>query len=82
MGFVKFQLDIAKDAGKEAALRLEASFDETICIQDNQRFIFDNIPSVKEIIVLVNNSEEADKIEGTTQNRENAAPGKPGIFFC
>jgi hypothetical protein len=35
MSFVKFQLDIAKEAGKEAALRLEASFDEASCVQEN-----------------------------------------------
>lgn len=33
MKFVAFQLDIAKNNGKEAALRLEASFDEVECIE-------------------------------------------------
>lgn len=40
MKFVGFQLNIAKTAGKEAALRLEASFDEIECIEQNKNFLF------------------------------------------
>ena len=35
MGFVKFQLDIAKKEGKDAAIRLETSFDEVSSVKDN-----------------------------------------------
>lgn len=33
MKFVAFQLKIAETAGKEAALRLESTFDEKECIE-------------------------------------------------
>ena len=35
MGFVKFQLEIAKKEGKDAAIRLETSFDEVSSVKDN-----------------------------------------------
>ena len=65
MKFVSFQLGIAESEGKEAALRLEASFDEKDCIEQNKKFLFDNMPTIKEIVVLQNDSEEAKAIEGT-----------------
>lgn len=49
MKFVAFQLNIAKEEGKEAALRLESSFDEKECIEQNKAFLFENLPQVKEI---------------------------------
>lgn len=80
MKFVAFQLNIAKEQGKEAALRLEASFDEVECIQQNKAFLFENMPSIKDISVILNSSEEAQNV-GTPQLREGAAPSKPAIFF-
>lgn len=59
MKFASFQLSIAEQEGKEAALRLEASFDEKECLEQNQKFLFDNMPTIKEVVVLENNSEEA-----------------------
>jgi len=55
-------LNIAETAGKEAALRLEASFDEAECIESNKAFLFENMPSVKNVQVFVNTSEEAAAI--------------------
>lgn len=82
MKFVSFQLDIAKTAGKEAALRLEASFDEKECIEQNKAFLFENMPSIKEVVVMINTSDEAVAIENSQNARESAAPSKPAIFFC
>jgi hypothetical protein len=45
--------------GKEAALRLESLFDEQECLASNQPFLFENMPQIKEVQVLVNTSEEA-----------------------
>jgi hypothetical protein len=59
MKFVAFQLNIAKTAGKEAALRIEASFDEVECINQNKNFLFENIPQIKDISVIYVDSEEA-----------------------
>ena len=39
------------------------------------------MPSIKDVKVLLNNSEEAKAIEGTEQLRESAAPSKPTIHF-
>jgi leucyl-tRNA synthetase len=49
MKFVSFQLNIALTEGKEAALKLESSFDEKECIEQNKCFLFENIPQIKEI---------------------------------
>jgi len=65
MKFVSFQLKIAETDGKEAALKLEASFDEKDCIETNRAFLFENMPTIKNVTVLVNTSEEAIAIEGT-----------------
>jgi hypothetical protein len=80
MKFVAFQLNIAKTSGKEAALRLEASFDEVECIEQNKNFLFENMPTIKEINVIYVNSEEGQTI-GTSQLREGATPSKPAVFF-
>jgi len=82
MKFVSFQLAIAETDGKEAALRLEASFDEKECIEQNKGFVFENMPTIKEVVVMVNTSEEATAIEGSEKHREEAAPSKPSIFYC
>jgi hypothetical protein len=82
MKFVSFQLNIAKSEGPAAALRLEAAFDEAELIEANKAFLFENIPQIKEIHVLVNTSEEAQAIEGAQNARDNAEPGKPAVFFC
>ena len=49
MKFVSFQLNIALTEGKEAALKLESSFDEKECIEQNKSFLFENLPTIKEI---------------------------------
>lgn len=49
MKFVSFQLNIALTEGKEAALKLESSFDEKDCIMQNKSFLFENLPTVKTI---------------------------------
>jgi len=40
------------------------------------------MPSIKEVVVMINNSEEAAQVEGSEAIRESAAPSKPAIFFC
>ena len=63
-------------------MRLESSFDEKECIEQNKAFLFENMPTIKEITVLVNNSDEAKAIEGTEMARDSAEPGKPSVHFC
>jgi hypothetical protein len=81
MKFVGFQLKIAETEGKDAALRLEASFDEKECIETNKAFLFENMPTIKNVTVMVNTSEEAIAIEGSQNSREAACPSKPSIFY-
>jgi len=81
MKFVSFQLKIAETEGKDAALRLEASFDEQECIENNKAFLFENMPTIKKVTVMVNTSEEAKAIEGSDNARDNACPSKPSIFY-
>lgn len=81
MKFVGFQLKIAETEGKAAALRLEASFDEQECIENNKPFLFENMPTIKNITVMVNTSDEAKAVEGSENARENACPSKPSIFY-
>jgi leucyl-tRNA synthetase len=82
MKFVSFQLNIAKTEGKEAALRLEAAFNEQDAVNENKSFIFENMPSIKTINVMWNDSEEAKAVAGSDNARDSAAPSKPAIFFC
>ena len=51
MKFVSFQLAIAENEGKDAALRLESAFDEQECIKINQAFLFENMPFIKDVIL-------------------------------
>lgn len=77
--FVSFQLGIAENEGKEAALKLESSFDEQECIKTNQAFLFENMPSIKVVKVLINTSK--DQVPGAEVSKENAAPANPSIYF-
>lgn len=46
MKFVAFQLNIAKESGKDEALRLEQDFDEQEWIQSNRPFLFEGMNTV------------------------------------
>jgi hypothetical protein len=81
MKFVSFQLKIAETAGKDAALRLEASFDEQECIETNKAFLFENMPTIKNVTVMENTSEAAQAVEGSQNSRDSACPSKPAIFY-
>jgi len=81
MKFVAFQLEIAKVSGKEAALRLESSFDERECIESNKAFLFENMGGIKDIKVVLNSSKEAKQYDGSQGPRSAAAPGKPAAYF-
>ena len=67
--------------GKEAALRLESSFDEQECIEQNHAFLFENMSGLKDIKVLKNNSKEAKLYDGAQAQREAATPSKPSVYF-
>jgi hypothetical protein len=39
------------------------------------------MPSIKDVKIILNSSEEAKVFEGTELTRDNAAPSKPTIHF-
>ena len=59
MKFVDFQLEIAKESGKDEALKLESPFDEEECISQNRVFLFENMPNIEEVQIMINTSNEA-----------------------
>lgn len=65
MKFVAFQLDIAKESGKDEALKLESAFDEQECIESNRPFLFEGMNTIKNVNVYLNTSDEAAAIAGT-----------------
>jgi len=81
MKFVAFQLNIAEVSGKEAALRLESTFDEQECIEQNRAFLFENMAGIADVRVVLNTSFEAKQYDGAQAQREAAAPGKPAVYF-
>ena len=72
---------IAKESGKDEALKLESAFDEQECIESNRTFLFEGLNTIKNIKVLVNSSDEAKAVEGSELARENAAPSNPTLNF-
>ena len=55
MSFVRQQLGIAEIEGKQVALRLDPAFDETALIEANKPFLFENMPNIKSIKILLKN---------------------------
>ena len=81
MKFVAFQLAIAKESGKDEALKLESAFDEKECIEGNRPFLFEGMNTIKNVSVFVNTSAEAAAVAGSEQAREQATPSNPTIHF-
>ena len=65
MSFVRQQLGIAELEGKQFALRLDPAFDEAALIEANKPFLFENMPTIKTIRILLNTCEEAATVEGS-----------------
>jgi hypothetical protein len=81
MGFASFVLKEAEVIGKKA-LMLEVPFDETVVLNENLHFIFENMPTVKVMKVVLSTDEAA--IAETTNAKNvaaNAVPGKPAMIF-
>jgi hypothetical protein len=82
MKFAAFVLDEGKTVGKEQALQLKVPFDELSVIENNQVFLFENMPTIKHIKVMLNVDPAADATyPDTKQVRESAVPGKPVAHF-
>lgn len=82
MKFAAFVLEEGKKVGKEQALQLKVPFDELSVIEGNQVFLFQNMPTIKTVKVLLNVDPTAEETyPDTKQLRESAVPGKPVAHF-
>jgi len=52
----------AVEMGKEQALQLEIPFSEESSINENTNFLFENMPTIKQITVMANSDEKAQEI--------------------
>lgn len=80
MKFAAFLLEEVAQQGKEKALEVKTPFDELPLLEENKDFIFENMNSIKEV-VIARNSDEAVHIEGDKNARDNSQPGKPSVYF-
>ena len=54
MKFAAFVLEEGKNVGKDQALQLKVPFDELSVIENNQVFLFENMPTIKSVKVMLN----------------------------
>jgi len=80
MKFASFIKEDAKLYGKETALELTMPFDEGEIIEKSKIFVFENMPTIKNI-KYYKSSEEAAETGVKAQEREKAKPGKPVAHF-
>ena len=81
MKFAAFVLDKVPEMGKESALQLSSSFSESELIESNKAFIFENMPSVKNIKITLKTDASIDEVATARQIADSAVPGKPAIIF-
>ena len=80
--FAAFTAEQIKLVGKEQAMQLNLSWSEIDLMQSSKAFLFENMPTIKSIEVMLNTDPRAQAIENSQQIREAAVPGKPtAIFF-
>lgn len=80
--FAAFTAEQIKLVGKEQAMQLNLSWSEIDLMQSSKPFLFENMPTIKSIEVMLNTDPRAQAIENSQQIREAAVPGKPtAIFF-
>ena len=60
---------------------MESPYDEKELVEANKAFLFENMPTIKNIQVHFVESEEAKAVEGAEAAREAAVPGKPQVHF-
>jgi len=82
MKFAAFVLEEGKNVGKEQALQLKVPFDELSVIEHNKVFLFENMPTIKNIKVMLNVDPAAEATYPESKlTREAAVPGKPVAHF-
>ena len=79
--FAAFIAEQIKIQGKETALQLNLSWSEIELLEKSRAFLFENMPTIKNISIMLNTDESAKAIENSQQLREGAAPGKPTVIY-
>ena len=68
--------------GKQEAMQLNLSWNEVELLEKTKAFVFENMPHIKNIEILLKSETKYDSVDNSKQIRENAVPGKPtAIFF-
>ena len=82
MKFCAHVLKQAKEHGRDSALAMSIPFDEAACLQGNQTFLFENMPTIKNVEVVNAQAEGvAEKYPGSDAVRSNAIRGEPAIHY-
>ena len=79
--FAAYVAEQVKLVGKEQAMQLELKWSEVDLLEGSKAFVFENMPGIKTINIMLNNDTKADSFENSKQIRENAVPGKPTAVF-
>lgn len=79
--FAAYTAEQVKNLGKDKAMQLQLPFSEVELLNTAKPFLFENMPSVKSITVMLNTDAGAQAIENSQQLREAAVPGKPSAIF-
>ena len=79
--FAAYISEQVKAIGKDKAMQLKLPFSEVELLETAKPFLFENMPSVKSIEVMLNTDPRAQAIENSQQLREGAVPGKPTAIF-
>jgi hypothetical protein len=81
MKFAAFTLDEVAEVG-QAAMQLRVPFSESDLIEENKKFLFDSMPSVKNIkVITVSDAEAVADIPNAAPIAASAVPGKPACMF-
>jgi hypothetical protein len=62
-------------------MQLSLSWSELELLEKSRPFLFENMPTVKTIHVMLNTDERAKAIENSQQIRDGAVPAKPTAIF-
>lgn len=80
----KFAAHIAEQVrlvGKQEAMQLNLTWSEVELLENSKAFVFENMPGIKNIHIMLNQDTKCDEVQNSKQIRENAVPSKPTAVF-
>jgi hypothetical protein len=81
MKFAPFVLNEAKKVGPEAAFALLMPFEEFEVMEQSKDFLFENMPTIQNIVLIKVSDEGAAAIPEGANSIAAAVPGKPQAHF-